>query len=73
MTAGQAVLRAVVPHAIWMMKSRSDADVRVLVPSDAVQAIELYNELTVGPPARGPDAFETVISHQGTQVFGSFE
>ncbi|KIN65212.1 hypothetical protein Z946_4112 [Sulfitobacter noctilucicola] len=55
------------------MKSRSDADVRVLVPSDAVQAIELYNELTVGPPARGPDAFETVISHQGTQVFGSFE
>lgn len=56
-----------------MMKSLSDPATRPLIPADAAQAIPLYNELTVGPPAREPDAFCAVLAHPGTTVFGAFE
>jgi len=55
------------------MKSRSDPTTKTLTADDADQALVLYNELTVGPPARGPDAFRRVLAHDGTQVFGAFE
>lgn len=55
------------------MKSRSEIFTRALGILDAPQAVVLYNELTVGPPMRGPDTFERVLSHPGTQVFGAFE
>jgi len=47
-------------------------DVRVLTKSDADEALILYNELTVGPPAQSTAAFSVVINHPGTQVFGLF-
>lgn len=45
---------------------------RPLDAGDADQALVLYNELTVGPPATGPDPFFAVLGHPGTQVFGAF-
>ncbi|MFK7835581.1 MAG: GNAT family N-acetyltransferase [Sulfitobacter sp.] len=47
-------------------------DLRVLTTADADQALVLYNELTVGPPQNDPRAFDAVIAHPGTQVFGVF-
>ncbi len=47
--------------------------VRVLTHSDAAEALILYNELTVGPPAQSTAAFCVVVNHPGTQVFGLFE
>ncbi|MEW9920729.1 GNAT family N-acetyltransferase [Marimonas sp. MJW-29] len=47
--------------------------VRALTAADAEQALVLYNELTVGPPADDPAVFSSVIGHQGTEVFGAFE
>lgn len=74
MTAGLPPAAAVGgAHAIWTMKSRSDPSVRALTLHDADAALFLYNELTVGPPASGTDAFEAVLAHQGTQVLGAFE
>lgn len=55
------------------MKSRSDPYVRTLTLQDAREALILYNELTVGPPARGTAAFKAVLNHQGTEVFGAFD
>ena len=54
------------------MKSRSDPHTRKLTLEDGDQAVVLYNELTVGPPMRGPQAFGPVLMHQGTDVFGAF-
>ena len=45
---------------------------RALVPSDAAQALILYNELTVGPPQNDAAAFEAVLAHPGTTVYGAF-
>ena len=45
---------------------------RALVPSDASQALILYNELTVGPPQNDAAAFEAVLAHPGTTVYGAF-
>ena len=50
-----------------------DGVVRVLTKSDASEALILYNELTVGPPADDAAAFSFVVDHPGTQVFGAFE
>jgi GNAT superfamily N-acetyltransferase len=47
--------------------------VRLLTPSDADQALILYNELTVGPPAQSTAGFSVVLDHPGTQVFGVFD
>ncbi|MBM1688408.1 GNAT family N-acetyltransferase [Sulfitobacter geojensis] len=46
---------------------------RRLTPSDADQALILYNELTVGPPAQSTAGFSVVLDHPGTQVFGVFD
>ncbi|AXI46849.1 GNAT family N-acetyltransferase [Sulfitobacter sp. SK012] len=73
--AVKAVAVKVADHAIWTMKSRSEdtqAMVRVLTSQDADQALVLYNELTVGPPQVDPAAFDAVIAHSGTTVFGAF-
>ena len=45
---------------------------RALAPSDAAQALILYNELTVGPPQNDAAAFEAVLAHPGTTVYGAF-
>ena len=45
---------------------------RALVPSDAAQALILYNELTMGPPQNDAAAFEAVLAHPGTTVYGAF-
>lgn len=45
---------------------------RLLTREDADQALILYNELTVGPPADDPAAFYVVLDHPGTGVFGAF-
>ena len=55
------------------MKSRSKGTSRHLTLADADQALILYNELTVGPPASNRDLFDRVMSHQGTTVFGAFD
>lgn len=47
--------------------------VRPLTQDDAAEALILYNELTVGPPAKDAAAFSVVLDHPGTQVFGAFE
>ena len=49
-----------------------NAVLRHLTEADADQALVLYNELTVGPPAKDPAAFSVVLKHPGTQVFGAF-
>ncbi|MGC1506187.1 MAG: GNAT family N-acetyltransferase [Sulfitobacter sp.] len=51
----------------------NEGSVRLLTPSDAVEALILYNELTVGPPADNAAAFSIVLAHPGTQVFGVFD
>lgn len=56
-----------------MTKSHSDITTRVLTQADAAQTLVLYNELTDGPAAQDETRFATVLSHAGTQVFGSFE
>ncbi len=48
------------------------AVLRTLGMADAEQALVLYNELTIGPPADDPAAFFHVINHTGTRVFGVF-
>tara|TARA_R110000787_G_scaffold120503_4_gene231476 strand:+ start:34 stop:474 length:441 start_codon:yes stop_codon:yes gene_type:complete len=48
------------------------ASVRVLGHADAGDALLLYNELTVGPPALDVSAFGLVIDHPGTSVYGTF-
>ncbi|MFC6637996.1 GNAT family N-acetyltransferase [Sulfitobacter sp. JBTF-M27] len=48
------------------------ADLRLLAEADAAEALVLYNELTVGPPANDPAAFSVVLHHTGTQIFGAF-
>ncbi len=50
-----------------------DAQIRTLTEQDADQALVLYNQLTVGPPARETGPFSTVLQHPGTQVFGAFD
>ena len=52
-----------------MAEARS---VRPLVADDADQALVLYNELTVGPPAENADSFLRVLAHDGTTIFGAF-
>lgn len=47
-------------------------EIRKLTRQDADQALVLYNELTVGPAATDTAAFDAVLSHQGTEVFGAF-
>lgn len=47
--------------------------VRLLTPSDAAEALILYNELTVGPPATSTAGFAVVLAHPGTQVIGVFD
>ena len=46
---------------------------RALSPADADQALVLYNELTVGPPAEDAAGFLRVLGHDGTTVFGAFD
>jgi len=46
--------------------------VRLLTAADGPEALILYNELTVGPPAQDPTTISTVIDHPGTCVFGAF-
>lgn len=48
------------------------ASVRTLGHADAANALVLYNELTVGPPADDAGVFASVINHPGTSVFGAF-
>ncbi len=50
----------------------ADVSARRLTLSDASEALILYNELTVGPPAHNPAAFSMVLDHPGTQVLGVF-
>ncbi|MGJ8626604.1 MAG: GNAT family N-acetyltransferase [Sulfitobacter sp.] len=50
----------------------TDASVRTLGHADAANALVLYNELTVGPPADDAGVFASVINHPGTSVFGAF-
>lgn len=47
--------------------------VRPLTAADADQALILYNELTVGPPADSAGPFLQVLDHDGTQVLGAFD
>lgn len=47
--------------------------VRALTRDDAGQALVLYNELTAGPPTHDPAAFDVVLDHPGTAVFGVFD
>lgn len=51
----------------------ADAQVRRLDRNDSAAALVLYNELTFGPPAQDAGAFEAVLDHPGTQVFGAFQ
>ena len=51
---------------------RSGVSVRVLGHAEVDSALLLYNELTVGPPAQDAGAFDAVITHPGTSVFGGF-
>lgn len=57
-----------------MMKFRSDADVvtRPLVVEDAPAALALYSEFGNGPPCTDNAAFERVLNHPGTTVWGAF-
>ncbi len=48
----------------------SGASTRRLVEADAEDALLLYNELTLGPPAENTGGFLQVITHPGTSVFG---
>lgn len=50
----------------------SGASVRRLAQADAADALVLYNELTVGPPALDAGVFSSVLTHPGTTVFGAF-
>lgn len=50
----------------------SNGAFRLLKPSDADQALVLYNELTVGPPAESTAGFSVVLDHPGTHVLGVF-
>jgi len=47
--------------------------IRPLVSSDGSAALALYTELTYGPDATDLPAFDAVLDHPGTQVFGAFE
>ena len=51
----------------------ADAQVSRLDRNDSAAALVLYNELTFGPPAQDAGAFEAVLDHPGTQVFGTFQ
>ena len=45
--------------------------IRPLTKADAVNALALYSELTLGPPTEDPAAFQAVLNHPGTTVFGA--
>lgn len=47
--------------------------VRRLEYADADQALELYNELTLGPPTTDLCLVAKVMDHPGTEIFGAFE
>jgi len=49
----------------------NDVVVRVLMRSDADEALKLYNNLTAGPRARDPEAFVRVLDHVGTDIYGA--
>ena len=44
--------------------------VRVLTAADAGDCIQLYRELTVGPPPSDENLFLQVIQHPGTTIYG---
>ena len=48
------------------------AESRTLTRADAAAALELYTDLSFGPPVTDPAAFFTVLDHPGTDVFGVF-
>lgn len=73
MTAARPVVAEADPRATLTMKSRSEPRTRCLTAGDAAQALLLYNELTVGPPAKGEVGFLAVLAHPGTEIFGAFE
>lgn len=45
---------------------------RALARDDTAAALRLYDMLTLGPKPCGADAFQSVLSHPGTTVFGCF-
>lgn len=45
--------------------------IRRLVRADAADALALYSELTFGPKTLDAQAFERVLEHDGTTVFGA--
>ncbi len=47
--------------------------VRLLTRADTAAALELYTDLTLGPPACDQPAFHKVLEHPGTTVTGAFE
>lgn len=47
--------------------------VRALTRADTAEALELYTELTFGPPCVSQADYYAVLEHPGTSVFGAFE
>ncbi len=45
---------------------------RVLTRADVAAALDLYTELTLGPPCIAPEAFYSVLDHPGTSISGAF-
>lgn len=47
--------------------------IRPLVVADSAAALALYNELTFGPETNDAGAFEAVLTHPGSTVYGAFD
>lgn len=48
-------------------------ELRLLGQTDASAALALYNELTFGPKSQDAEAFQTVLRHPGTTIYGAFD
>ncbi|PJI91966.1 acetyltransferase (GNAT) family protein [Yoonia maricola] len=48
-------------------------DIKPLSGADAEDALALYNELTFGPASQDHAAFNAVVTHPGTTIYGAFD